>query len=174
MTRTISIEQHAVFATLASGQIVRVSRWLDWGQAIDMWTAMDDQRRDAIKGKGLIALYRGAVSPIQVKHYEVRSENDPAYKDLPDGSFSFDSNFLVLSREYTTDTAAAKGVLRPLGYHAKSGGWVYEGKNGDGSDSVVAQGWLSTATQVGHRVLRLEGEQGYRAIVTHSLQTKVA
>lgn len=163
MTRTVVIEQHAVFATLADGSKFRTSEWLDWDQAIDLWTAMDDQRRDAIKAKGLVTF-----SGQEIRHYEVRSEDDPAYQGLVLRNLA--SGFAVYSREYTSDIAAAKGVLKPLGYYAKSGGWVYyAAKNGE---RAVTQGWWRAAQATGHFVSRLRGETGYRAAVTTSLQVR--
>lgn len=160
---TVVIEQHAVFVTLADGTQFRTTDWLDWDQAIDRWCAMDDQRRDAIKAQGLVA-FNGQ----PIRHYEVRSENDPAYQDLPLRGLT--TGFVVYSRSYTTDTAAAKGVLKPLGYYAKSGGWVYYStKYGE---RTITQGWFQAAQATGHFVSRLQGETGYRAAVTTSLQVR--
>jgi hypothetical protein len=169
MPRTISIEQHAVFVTLADHTKHRVSDWMDWDQAITRWTAMDDQRREALLAKGLLIVSRfpGEFEPI--KHYEVRSENDPAYASLPE--MALPRYFRVLSRSYTTEAAAAKAVLKPLGYYAKEGGWVYYSEVG--GERTVAQGWWSAARTTGHPVVRIEGETGHRAMVSRALLTKV-
>lgn len=162
MPRTVTVEQHAVFVTLGDFTKHRVSEWMDWTAALYRWTAMDDQRRGA-QARGGKVFSQGT----EVRHYEVRSENDPAYASLPERNLVH--GFEVLSPAYASDTYAAKKVLRPLGYHSKPGGWVYEGKNNDGSDCVVAQGWVHTAAMVGHRVRRLPGETGYRAVVLTDL-----
>jgi hypothetical protein len=154
-------EQHAVFVTLADDSKHRISNWMGWEQAIEMWYAVDDQRRDAISAKGLVA-YNGQ----PIKRYEVRSEHDPAYYPLP--LLNLARGFVVYSREYTTDTAAAKGVLRPLGYYAKEGGWVYF-KDQRNEERVLTQGWFQAAQATGHFVSRITGEKGYRAAVTTSL-----
>jgi N6-adenosine-specific RNA methylase IME4 len=126
MPRTISIEQHAVFATLADGT--------------------------------------------QIRYYEVRSENDPRYKHLPlKGLVS--TAFTVYTRQYTTEVAAAKAVLKPLGYYAKTGGWVYY--QHQGCERTLTQGWWAAARITGHFVSRLQGEKGYRAVVTTALLVKV-
>lgn len=164
MPRIVTITQHAVFATLADGSKHRVSEWMDWSPAITRWEAMDDQRRDAHKDKGIIA-YKGQ----RIRHYEVRSENDPAYKDLPYLDLAL--GFQVYTREYTTDVAAAKAVLKPLGYYAKEGGWVYYERRGQ--ERVLCQGWWRAAQATGHYISSLKGEQGYRAVVTTALQVKV-
>ena len=44
---------HAVFVTLADHTKHRLTDWTDWAQAIDLWTALDDQRLDALKAKGV-------------------------------------------------------------------------------------------------------------------------
>lgn len=175
MPRTISVEQHAVFVTLEDGSKHRVSEWMDWTEAIDTWTAMDDQRRDALKVKGIIESHG-----LRIKHYEVRSENDPNYANLPERNLA--RGFRVLSREYTTDIAAAKAVLKPLGYYAKEGGWVYYQRKSNGHEHALAQGWVRAAEVTGHAVIRQwkrdEGSlvtktTGYRAVVTRALQVKV-
>ena len=61
--------RHAVFATEAEGLIrSRVTGWVDWNAAQDVWTALDDRRR-----AGELPL---------VKFFEVRSQDDPAYNGL--------------------------------------------------------------------------------------------
>jgi hypothetical protein len=161
MSRIVTIEQHAVFVTLDDGTQFRSTDWMDWSPAIDRWQAMDDQRREALGVKGVV-VYRGQ----QVRHFEVRSEHDPRYASLPLRNLV--TGFAVYSREYTTDIAAAKAVLKPLGYYAKAGGWVYQqGRHGE---HTVTQGWFQAATLTGHPVVRLDGEKGYRAVVTTSLQ----
>lgn len=163
-------DQHAVFAALeipSHGSTVtlvkvRVSDWMTWREAIDQWTAMDDQRSTAHATGGLV-MHGDHV----IRFYEVRSAADPGYNGLD--TLNLVRGFKVLTQPYASDTYAAKKVLRPLGFHAKEGGWVYEGKNMDGSDCVVNQGWVRTASMVGHRVVRLPGETGYRAVATTSL-----
>lgn len=164
MPRTVTIEQHAVFVTLQDRSKYRVSDWLDWDEAISLWTAMDDQRREALQSKGLLAVAR-PTGWSRIKHYEVRSENDPAYRSLPE--FDLVRHFRVLTREYTTQVAAAKGVLKPLGYFGKGGGWVYF--TDKGQDRPLAQGWESAAHAAGHRVVEFPDEKGYRAVVTSAL-----
>lgn len=166
MSRIIKIEQHAVFATLEDGSKHRVSDWMDWIDAQDMWTAMDDQRREAMKNKGLLAVNRFPGKFERIKHYEVRSENDPNYAHRP--QMYLPGVFRVLSREYTTDIAAAKGVLKPLGYLGHEGGWVTTADD----KTLVAQGWWKAAKKTGHLVLSLDNEDGYRAVVTTALLVK--
>jgi len=60
--------KHAVFATSPELHRVRVSRWLDWGAATDEWTRLDDRRR--------------AHEMPHVRHFEVRSSDDPSYRGL--------------------------------------------------------------------------------------------
>lgn len=164
MPRTISVEQHAVFVTLEDNSQHRVSDWQDWQDAIDMWNAVDDQRREAHASKGIVA-HLGR----RIKYYEVRSENDPRYRNLPKIDLVF--GFQVFTRLYTTDTAAAKAVLEPLGYYGKSGGWVYH-QDKRGRERVLVQGWVTAAAATGHHVARLKGEDGYRGTVTTALLVK--
>lgn len=159
------IEYHGVFVTLADGSKHRVCDWTSWTEAIDLWTALDDQRREAISAKGLVA-YKGQ----PIRYYEVRSANDPAYADLK--TLDLEKGFVVYSRSYSTERAAAKAVLKPLGYYSKAGGWVYfTGKNG--AERTLVQGWWQAGQVTGHFVSRLRGEPGYRAAVTTSLQVRV-
>jgi len=62
--------KHAVFATSPAPEHrrVRVTRWLEWGAATDEWTRLDDRRR--------------AGEMPHVKHFEVRSSDDPRYAAL--------------------------------------------------------------------------------------------
>ena len=166
MPRTVTIEQHAVFATLADNrnQRFRVSDWGDWHETMDLFNAMDDQRFESLQAKGLIA-YKG----LRIKYYGVRSENDPAYAHLP--FLDLARGFVVYSREYPTERAAAKAVLEPLGYYAKAGGWIYY-RDGRQVERVLAHGWWTAAQATGHFVSRLQGERGYRAAVTTALLVK--
>jgi len=60
--------KHAVFATSPELRRVRVSRWMEWGAATDEWTRLDDRRR--------------ANEMPHVRHFEVRSSDDPSYRGL--------------------------------------------------------------------------------------------
>lgn len=155
-------DHHAVFATLEDGSKHRVSDWTDWHAATDRWLAMDDQRREALLAKGVVA-YKAQ----QIRHYEVRSAQDPHYTGLPE--LELERGFRVLTRLYTTETAAAKAVLEPLGYYGAGGGWVYPSPR----QRPVSQGWWQAAAATGHHVTRLLGEDGYRGTITSSLQVRV-
>lgn len=61
--------KHAVFATTPDLHRCRVTRWLEWGAAQDAWTALDNRRR--------------AGEMPHLKFVEVRSQDDPRYRDLP-------------------------------------------------------------------------------------------
>jgi hypothetical protein len=60
---------HAVFATTAAGKRVRVTDPAAWDRAQFEWRTLDDQRR--------------ARRFPTVKFFEVRSMDDPGYKDAP-------------------------------------------------------------------------------------------
>src|SRR4051812_48988323 len=106
------VEYHGVFVTLADGSKHRVCDWTTWAEAIELWTALDDQRRDAIKAKGMVAF-----KDQPIKHYEVRSATDPAYADLK--TLDLERGFRVLTQTYTSWQAAARSVLEPLGYYGR-------------------------------------------------------
>jgi hypothetical protein len=158
-------DQNAVFVTICDeqGRVSkhRVSKWMTWTEAIEMWTAMDDQRREALVGRKVL-VHKGAT----IRHYEVRGVSDPGYNMLP--VLDLAKGFAVLSQAYTTMQGAAKAVLKPLGYEGRAGGWIY-------SSSVqtrrpLIQGWVSAAKATRHPVVRLAGEKGYRGTVTTMLQ----
>jgi len=159
------LDINAVFVTLDNGMRYRVTEWGEWRPAIDTWTAMDDQRREAIVAKGLVA-YKG----VPIKHYEVRSAEDPEYSGLEYRDLV--RGFVVYGRAFTTPQAAARSVLEPLGYHGKTGGWVY--RTDRGQERAVTQGWWQAAGLTGHFVSQLVGERGrWRAAITTSLQVAV-
>lgn len=165
-------QRHAVFVTIEGVGIWRVSDWLDWDAAIAQWTAMDDQRRAVLADRGALVHRTAGLQPtwLRIRHYEVRSEDDPGYRDRLELDLA--RGFEVLSREYATNDAAAKAVLGPLGYYGKKGGWIYSRTN-RGAEFAVRQGWVATASLVGHPVRRLKGEKGYRCLVTNLLQVRV-
>src|SRR5262245_39098747 len=61
--------RHAVFTTTTDLHRSRSTRWLAWDAAQDEWERLDDLRR--------------AGKLDEVKFVEVRSQDDPRYRDLP-------------------------------------------------------------------------------------------
>ncbi len=90
--RETAVEQHAVFATTHSLRRVRVEAPASWGTAQDQWLKLDDARREGYFP--------------HVKFFEVRSMDDPGYKDAP-VSFAHGRR-AVSGRGFTNAQSAAK------------------------------------------------------------------
>lgn len=107
---------HAVFATTAAGERVRVTDPASWNWAQAEWKRMDDARRSR--------------QFPTVKFFEVRSMDDPAYKDSP---VSLGHGTPVeVSRGFGNVRDAARrawllwqGQPRKWGVEQGSGGWFF-------------------------------------------------
>lgn len=134
MTTATTTEFHGVFATLASGEKVKVAGDLMWSVAQNDWTKRDDARR--------AGLYP------HVRHFEVRSMDDPAYRDLPEAEVKLVKPGQKGKNAGTAARQAWKakhGKLTPNGATQGTGGWFYTSKGDpavqglDGPHGLVAR-----------------------------------
>lgn len=137
-------DMHAVFATYADGSKARVTEPNSWSWTINRWNQMDEMRR----GKRYA----------EVRFFEVRSMDDPKYKDLPIGHVRQTKK----GRGFTYAEDAAKkawkawqGNETPHGTTQGTGGWFYW-HNG----RTAAQGAASLADICIRRGLIVEGADG--------------
>jgi hypothetical protein len=152
---------HAIFATRPDGSIVRGLRFTEYGKAVDHWVSLDMQ-----KGNGEFP---------HVKHFEVRSLDDPKYADAPEGAISFvpvlprqrgyaDEVYTpgrrTLTRTGEEKAARAAWKLYVPGTEQGRGGWFYH-RNGQ----PAAQGLHDLARVCRTRKLIVTGADG-RAYVT--------
>lgn len=145
MNTTITLIQHAVYATTHDHKRVRVTAPTDWFDAIDQWDVLDRARRDG--------------RTPHVKFYEVRESTDPGYADAP-AKPMYGTPTAKVYRGFAKPEAAARVAWKayagePFGTFQGNGGWFY---TTDGH--TVAQGLHDLARHCTNTGLIAKGGNG--------------
>lgn len=119
---------HAVFVKLTDGTSLRLTPWLDWHDAIDRWTLLDDIRREHLRHE----------TYTNVAYFAVRQQGDGQWDESP---YAFQSTehakpILLIGKGAHDWKAPTRRLGNEDGYHGREGGWIYTS-----TGRVVTQGW---------------------------------